>query len=169
MAAWDLSVTVEGLGPAAPPIQISVTSDLHIGGVILKIVEATSVYTIIIMQMLTINTIHSCSDAGNKSKLLRIVISCVDLLDLQQDWSDHALWWEQKQQWLLRTNWTLDKCGILADARLFFSPQHKPLRIGLPNGVTLRLRACFSSPVFRTVLGICKILSKILNTVIYTY
>lgn len=39
MAAWDLSVTVEDLGPEAPPIKISVTSDLHIGGVILKIVE----------------------------------------------------------------------------------------------------------------------------------
>lgn len=41
MAAWDLSVTVEDLGPEAPPIKISVTSDLHIGGVILKIVEKT--------------------------------------------------------------------------------------------------------------------------------
>lgn len=41
MAAWDLSVTVEALGPEAPPIKISVTSDLHIGGVILKIVEKT--------------------------------------------------------------------------------------------------------------------------------
>lgn len=39
MAAWDLSVTVEDLGPEAPPVKISVTSDLHIGGVILKIVE----------------------------------------------------------------------------------------------------------------------------------
>lgn len=41
MAAWDLSVTVEELGPDAPPLKISVTSDLHIGGVILKIVEKT--------------------------------------------------------------------------------------------------------------------------------
>lgn len=39
MAAWDLSVTVEAPGPEAPPMKISVTSDLHIGGVILKIVE----------------------------------------------------------------------------------------------------------------------------------
>uniref|UniRef100_A0A4W4G068 PH domain-containing protein n=1 Tax=Electrophorus electricus TaxID=8005 RepID=A0A4W4G068_ELEEL len=120
MAAWDLSVTVEELGPEAPPIKISVTSDLHIGGVIFKIVEKTQ---------------------------------------LQCDWSDHALWWEQKQQWVLRTSWTLDKCGIHADARLLFTPQHKALRLGLPNGVTLRLRACFSSPVFRTVHGICQLLN----------
>uniref|UniRef100_A0A8C1K897 Fermitin family homolog 3-like n=1 Tax=Cyprinus carpio TaxID=7962 RepID=A0A8C1K897_CYPCA len=122
MAAWDLTVTVEDLGPDAPPIQISVTSELHIGGVILKLVEKTN---------------------------------------LKKDWSDHALWWEQKQQWLLRTGWTLDKCGVHADARLVFTPQHKPLRLGLPNGVTLKMRACFSSSAFRTVMGICRVLSSV--------
>lgn len=39
MAVWDLSISVEELGPEAPPLKISVTSDLHIGGVILKVVE----------------------------------------------------------------------------------------------------------------------------------
>nr|XP_046151924.1 fermitin family homolog 3-like [Oncorhynchus gorbuscha] len=120
MAAWDLSVAVEDLGADAPPITVSVTSDLHIGGVILKLVEKSQV---------------------------------------KRDWSDHALWWEQKQQWLLRTAWTLEKCGIQADAGLIFMPQHKPLRLGLPNGLNVRLRVCFSGPVFRTVLGICKMLN----------
>lgn len=41
MAVWDLSVTVEDLGPDALPITVSVTSDLHVGGVILKLVEKT--------------------------------------------------------------------------------------------------------------------------------
>lgn len=41
MATWDLSVTVEDLGPDSPPLKVSVTSDLHIGGVILKLVEKT--------------------------------------------------------------------------------------------------------------------------------
>lgn len=81
---------------------------------------------------------------------------------MKRDWSDHALWWEQKQQWLLRTAWSLEKCGIHADARLIFMPQHKPLRLGLPSGITLRLNASFSSPVFKTVMGICKMLSKFL-------
>ncbi|KAF7707498.1 hypothetical protein HF521_018716 [Silurus meridionalis] len=120
MAAWDLSVTVEDLGSEAPPIKISVTSDLHIGGVLLKIVEKTQ---------------------------------------MQQDWSDHAIWWEQKQQWILKTSWTLEKIGIHADARLFFTRQHKPLRLGLPNGVTLRMLVCFSSSVFRTIQGICQMLN----------
>uniref|UniRef100_A0A3P8ZNF2 PH domain-containing protein n=1 Tax=Esox lucius TaxID=8010 RepID=A0A3P8ZNF2_ESOLU len=121
MAVWDLSVTLEDLGAEAPPITVSVTSDLHIGGVILKLVEKSQV---------------------------------------RRDWSDHALWWEQKQQWLLRPSWTLEKCGIHADARLIFMPQHKALKLGLPNGLTIRVRACFSGSVFRTVLGICKMLSE---------
>uniref|UniRef100_A0A3Q2CIB6 FERM domain containing kindlin 3b n=2 Tax=Cyprinodon variegatus TaxID=28743 RepID=A0A3Q2CIB6_CYPVA len=120
MAAWDLSVTVEDLGPDAPPVTISVASDLHIGGVIVKLVEKTQI---------------------------------------KRDWSDHALWWEQKQHWLLRTAWTLEKYGIHADARLLFIPQHKPLKLGLPNGKTLMLKACFSNPVFQTVMGICRMLN----------
>lgn len=120
MAVWDLSVIVEDLGPDASPITLSVTSDLHVGGVILKLVEKTQI---------------------------------------KQDWSDHALWWEQKQKWLLRTAWTLEKYEIHADARLIFMPQHKPLKLGLPNGKTLRLRASFSSPVFQTVMGICQMIN----------
>ncbi|MEQ2211538.1 hypothetical protein XENOCAPTIV_005597 [Xenoophorus captivus] len=120
MAAWDLSVTVEDLGSDAPPVTISVASDLHVGGVIVKLVEKTQI---------------------------------------KRDWSDHALWWEQKQRWLLRTAWTLEKYGIHADARLLFMPQHKPLKLGLPNGKTVWLRACFSNPVFQTVMGICRMLN----------
>uniref|UniRef100_A0A8D3CQC4 FERM domain containing kindlin 3 n=1 Tax=Scophthalmus maximus TaxID=52904 RepID=A0A8D3CQC4_SCOMX len=117
---WDLSVTVEDLGPDAPPVTLSVTSDLHVGGVILRLVEKTQI---------------------------------------KRDWSDHAIWWEQKQRWLLRTSWTLEKYGIHADARLLYMPQHKPLKLGLPNGITLRLHACFSSPVFQTLMGICRMLN----------
>ncbi|XP_074504716.1 fermitin family homolog 3b [Sebastes fasciatus] len=120
MASWDLSVTVDDLGSDAPPVTLSVASDLHVGGVILMLVEKTQI---------------------------------------TRDWSDHALWWEQKQKWLLRTTWTLDKYGIHADARLVFVPQHKPLKLGLPNGTTLRLRASFSSPVFQTVMGVCRMLN----------
>ncbi|KAK1787840.1 hypothetical protein P4O66_016327, partial [Electrophorus voltai] len=79
--------------------------------------------------------------------------------EIKKDWSDHALWWEQKQQWLLKPSWTLDKCGIHADARLCLTPQHKPLRLVMPNLATLRLRVCFSSPMFHTVIGICKLLN----------
>uniref|UniRef100_A0A8C5E9R4 PH domain-containing protein n=1 Tax=Gouania willdenowi TaxID=441366 RepID=A0A8C5E9R4_GOUWI len=121
MAAWDLSIILEDLGPDTPPITLSVSSDLHVGGVIIKLVEKTQ---------------------------------------MKRDWSDYALWWEQKQQWLLRTAWTLEKYGIHADARLLFIPQHKPLKLGLPSGMTLKVWASFSSPVFQAVMTICRILSK---------
>lgn len=41
MASWDLAVTVEDLGSDAPAVTLSVASDLHVGGVILKLVEKT--------------------------------------------------------------------------------------------------------------------------------
>lgn len=85
---------------------------------------------------------------------------CLVSAEIQRDWSDHALWWEQKQRWLMRTAWTLEKYGIHADAKLLFMPQHKPINLCLPSGITLRLQACFSSPVFKTVMGICTMLSE---------
>lgn len=78
----------------------------------------------------------------------------------KQDWSDHAIWWEQKRQWLLQTHWTLDKYGILADARLFFGPQHRPIILRLPNRRAVRLRASFSQPLFQAVAAICRLLSE---------
>ena len=77
------------------------------------------------------------------------------LADIAQDWSDFALWWEQKHCWLLKTHWTLDKCGVQADAKLVFTPQHKMLRLRLPNMRTVRLRVSF-----RAVGDICRALSE---------
>uniref|UniRef100_A0A670YTB8 FERM domain containing kindlin 3 n=1 Tax=Pseudonaja textilis TaxID=8673 RepID=A0A670YTB8_PSETE len=117
--SWELRVFVEDLGPEADPITLRVTGNLHIGGIMLQI---------------------------------------VDKLKLQKDWSDHALWWEQKKLWLLKTNWSLDKYGILADAKLHFTPQHKPVILFLPNHCTVRVRANFAQPVFRTVCDLCRLL-----------
>ncbi|CAF96115.1 unnamed protein product, partial [Tetraodon nigroviridis] len=75
-----------------------------------------------------------------------------------QDWSDHALWWEQRKCWLLKTHWTLDKYGIQADADLRYTPQHKPLLVQLPNMKTILLTVSFSSVVFKTVADICRTL-----------
>ncbi|KAJ6659228.1 hypothetical protein lerEdw1_019274 [Lerista edwardsae] len=100
---------------------LQVSGDLHVGGVMLKLVE--------------------------QIKVLR-------------DWSDYALWWEQKQCWLLKTHWTLDKYGVQADAKLLFTLQHKMLRLRLPNMKTVRLNVSFSSVVFKVVGDICKTLGK---------
>ncbi|KAK1335492.1 hypothetical protein QTO34_003278 [Cnephaeus nilssonii] len=88
-----------------------------------------------------------------------VLLKIVEQINRKQDWSDHAIWWEQKRQWLLQTHWTLDKYGLLADARLFFGPQHRPVLLRLPNRRALRLRASFSQPLFQAVAAICRLLS----------
>ncbi|KAK2495890.1 hypothetical protein MC885_005461, partial [Smutsia gigantea] len=120
-ASWDLMVHVAHPNEEEQKdVTLRVSGDLHVGGVMLKLVEQ---------------------------------------INISQDWSDFALWWEQKNCWLLKTHWTLDKCGVQADAKLLFTPQHKMLRLRLPNMKTVRLRVSFSAVVFKAVSDICKILN----------
>ena len=34
------------------------------------------------------------------------------LSDIAMDWSDHAMWWPEKNIWLDNTRWTLDQYNI---------------------------------------------------------
>uniref|UniRef100_A0A4W5KJE2 FERM domain containing kindlin 2 n=1 Tax=Hucho hucho TaxID=62062 RepID=A0A4W5KJE2_9TELE len=111
---WELKMHVTDLHR---DVSLRVTGEIHIGGVMLKLVEK---------------------------------------LDVKKDWSDHALWWEKKKMWLLKTHWTLDKYGIQADARLLFTPQHKLLRLQLPNMKHMKVKVNFSDRVFKAVSDICK-------------
>uniref|UniRef100_A0A8C4I827 FERM domain containing kindlin 1 n=1 Tax=Dicentrarchus labrax TaxID=13489 RepID=A0A8C4I827_DICLA len=116
-----LSVQVDQkAGDESMKFKLRVKGDLHIGGLMLKLVEK---------------------------------------IKAPQDWSDHALWWEQRKCWLLKTHWTLDKYGIQADADLRYTPQHKPLLLQLPNMKTIKLTVSFSSVVFKAVGEICRILN----------
>lgn len=120
--SWELLVQVdlrEG-EMESMKFKLRVKGDLHIGGLMLKLVEK---------------------------------------IKAPQDWSDHALWWEQRKCWLLKTHWTLDKYGIQADAHLRYTPQHKPLLLLLPNMKTVRMTVSFSSVVFKAVTEICQILN----------
>uniref|UniRef100_A0A8C4I5V9 FERM domain containing kindlin 1 n=1 Tax=Dicentrarchus labrax TaxID=13489 RepID=A0A8C4I5V9_DICLA len=118
--SWELSVQVDQkAGDESMKFKLRVKGDLHIGGLMLKLVEKIT----------------------------------------PQDWSDHALWWEQRKCWLLKTHWTLDKYGIQADADLRYTPQHKPLLLQLPNMKTIKLTVSFSSVVFKAVGEICRILN----------
>ncbi|XP_023979355.1 fermitin family homolog 1 isoform X2 [Physeter macrocephalus] len=120
-ASWELVIQVDHPNEEEQKdVTLRVSGDLHIGGVMLKLVEQ---------------------------------------INIAQDWSDFALWWEQKHCWLLKTHWTLDKCGVQADAKLLFTPQHKMLRLRLPNMKTVRLRVSFSAVVFRAVSDICRALN----------
>lgn len=119
--SWELVVQVDHPSKEKDKgVPLRVSGDLHIGGVMLKLVEK---------------------------------------MKIAQDWSDFALWWEQKRCWLLKTHWTLDKCGVQADAKLLFTPQHKMLRLRLPNMKTVRLRVSFSDVVFKAVSDVCKTLN----------
>ncbi|XP_072490519.1 fermitin family homolog 1 [Notamacropus eugenii] len=119
--SWELIIRVDHqYEEEQKEFTLRVSGDLHVGGVMLKLVEQ---------------------------------------INIAQDWSDFALWWEQKRCWLLKTHWTLDKYGVQADARLLFTPQHKMLRLCLPNMKTVRLRVSFSSVVFKAVSDICKTLN----------
>ncbi|MEQ2194755.1 hypothetical protein XENOCAPTIV_002447 [Xenoophorus captivus] len=72
--SWQLSVHVDQKqGDESMKFKLRVKGDLHIGGLMLKLVEK---------------------------------------IKAEQDWSDHALWWEQRKCWLLKTHWTLDKYGV---------------------------------------------------------
>lgn len=50
-----------------------------------------------------------------------------------QDWSDHALWWEQRKCWLLKTHWTLDKYGIQVTEVKAFKPLQIDFHFFLPS------------------------------------
>ncbi|CAG9838342.1 unnamed protein product [Diabrotica balteata] len=111
---WDLRVFVTDLQTER---LIRVKGDVHIGGVMLRLVED---------------------------------------LEISMDWSDHALWWPDKNIWLTRTRSTLDQCGVHADALLHFTPMHKILRLQLPDLRYLDMRVDFSIKTFSAVAQLCK-------------
>ncbi|XP_064846556.1 fermitin family homolog 1-like [Oncorhynchus masou masou] len=119
--SWELSVQVDQRdGDEGMRFKLRVKGDLHIRGLMLKLVEK---------------------------------------IKAPQDWSDHALWWDQRSCWLLKTHWTLDKYGVQADADLRYTPQHKPLCLQLPNMKTVKLTVSYSAVVFKTVVKICRALN----------
>jgi len=85
---------------------------------------------------------------------------CSVCVEVCLDWSDHALWWPDKNFWLLRTRSTLDQYGVQADARLIFTPMHKNVRVLLPDLQDVDVRVSFSSDVFAVVVKLCKELGQ---------
>ena len=80
--------------------------------------------------------------------------------DIAINWSDHGLWWPDRNVWLTRTRSTLDQCDVQADARLWFTPMHKLLNVQLPDLQEMPMRVNFSVNVFSVVIKLCKELSK---------
>ncbi|KPP74724.1 fermitin family2-like [Scleropages formosus] len=136
---WELKMHVTDLHR---DVSLRVTGEIHIGGVMLKLVEKLGAATL--------------GYSSIRNYVSRLCNCCVPCTDVKKDWSDHALWWEKKKTWLLKTHWTLDKYGIQADARLLFTPQHKLLRLQLPNMKHMKVKVNFSDRVFKAVSDICK-------------
>ena len=78
------------------------------------------------------------------------------------DWSDHAMWWPEKNIWLDKTRWTLDQYNITADAVIFFTPMHKTLRIQLPDLRVIDCNVDFSVRTFNASINLCKDLGEYL-------
>ncbi|XP_076463407.1 fermitin family homolog 2-like [Babylonia areolata] len=112
--SWELTIYVTDVQQEST---LRVNGDLHIGGVMLKLVQS---------------------------------------LDIAQDWSDHGLWWPERNQWLLRPQTTLDQYGVQADCRLTFTPMHKALHVQLPDLQVHNLRVDFSCKCFKAVVKLCK-------------
>lgn len=89
--------------------------------------------------------------------------------DIAMDWSDHALWWPERNHWLTRTRSTLDQYGVAADALLHFTPMHKTLRVQLPDMRCLDCKVDFSVKTFNAVINLCKELGEIFSLKIFPY
>ncbi|KAK9300586.1 hypothetical protein QLX08_006743 [Tetragonisca angustula] len=85
-----------------------------------------------------------------------VMLRLVEDLDIAMDWSDHALWWPERNHWLTRTRSTLDQYGVTADALLHFTPMHKTLRVQLPDMRCLDCKVDFSVKTFNAVINLCK-------------
>ncbi|XP_071832703.1 fermitin family homolog 2-like isoform X2 [Apostichopus japonicus] len=84
-----------------------------------------------------------------------VMLKLVEELD-QTDWSDHAFWWPEKNEWLMRTRSTLDQCHVQADATLEFTPMHKYLRVQMPDMQIIEMKVDFSGLVFNAVQELAK-------------
>lgn len=80
----------------------------------------------------------------------------VDKVRIQQSWSDYAIWWIDRNVWLLHSRRTLNQYGIQSDARLMFRRMHNPLKIVLPSLAPVVLTVNYASQVFSVVKVICK-------------
>jgi kindlin 2 len=83
------------------------------------------------------------------------------------DWSDHAMWWPEKNIWLDKTRWTLDQYNVTADAFLHFTPMHKMLRIQLPDLRYIDCSINFSIKTFNTVINLCNELGIKISEMFY--
>jgi kindlin 2 len=90
-----------------------------------------------------------------------VIMQLVDKLSpsVRNDWSQFALFWPEKNQWLKKNKMTLDQYGVQADAVLNFTRINKFIRLKIPDTQVIDVQVDFSINVFSCVKKICKDLS----------
>ena len=88
-------------------------------------------------------------------KAILYVVSNIFILDVTADYSDHALWWPEKKIWLTKARLSLASYGIINDTQLLFTPQHKSLRLHMPDLQVFDMKVNFAVDVLHTVSELC--------------
>lgn len=101
-------------------------------------------------------SVRVTSDTHIGSVIYKLVEQLNYASSSRQDWSDFALWWPAKNQWIHATKMTLDQYGIQADAILQFTRKHKVIKLKLPDQQLVDLSVDFSLDTFSLVKKICK-------------
>ncbi|XP_065661828.1 fermitin family homolog 2 isoform X2 [Hydra vulgaris] len=94
-------------------------------------------------------------EVNQESHVGFVMLELVEKLDVTADYSDHALWWPEKKIWLTKARLTLASCGITNDVQLLFTPQHKSIRLQLPDLQRIDIRVNFAIDVFHSVAELC--------------
>ena len=86
---------------------------------------------------------------------MQILQLFIIILDVTADYSDHALWWPEKKIWLTKARLSLASYGIINDTQLLFTPQHKSVRLHMPDLQVFDMKVNFAVDVLHTVSELC--------------
>jgi len=94
-------------------------------------------------------------EVNHESHVGFVMLEIVEKLDVTADYSDHALWWPEKKIWLTKARLSLSSYGITNDTQLLFTPQHKSVRLQMPDLQVFDMKINFAVDVLHTVTELC--------------
>lgn len=80
----------------------------------------------------------------------------INTIGSHYDWSDHAIWRDDKKRWLKQSRMTLDQVEVYAHTILQFTSMHKPLKIQFPDLQIHEFNVDFSVSVLNSVSKLCQ-------------
>lgn len=94
-------------------------------------------------------------EVNNESHVGFVMLEIVEKLDVTADYSDHGLWWPEKKIWLTKARLSLSSYGIIHDTQLLFTPQHKSIRLQMPDLQLFDMKVNFAVDVLHAVTELC--------------